>query len=360
MFRKRFNADRRPKSLAIGLCMFIAASILMPTAIASDISDSEREGGFLSFIEQIGDRIAGLFSSDKISPNEEADTNEEAGPSFIQRIGKAIGNAIGDVGEGISKAFSATGDALAAAAGGAGKAFSQLGSIIGEVFERFGVWLWSLKPQAMSDGAYAGVVAGASTATVAAAGFGAYYLYWLKKLSPLGMPLFSRISKESMLNNPVRNAVYHAIIQNPGINTSELSRKLGIGWGTTVHHLDKLSSEQMISTRDVKNQKCYFENGGIFSRGEMTALSALKNETALTIFHYIITNPERTQKDIADALGLSPALVSWHVKKLFDEDVVQRVRRGKSLHLIANERVAGRLLDFNSSMLPNPAGSFSS
>lgn len=172
--------------------------------------------------------------------------------------------------------------------------------------------------------------AGIAAFVVAATASGLGLLALVQRYGSLGaVPLFSRIAKSELLDNEVRAEIFELIKQNPGINVSEIARRLDIAWGTATHHLQKLRAERMIAIRRVANQKCYFQNGGSFTPQEMDVMSATKNGTAKRIAELLLKDGPHCHRDIAESLGVSPALVSFHMRKLLDAGVVEKERDGR-------------------------------
>ncbi len=69
----------------------------------------------------------------------------------------------------------------------------------------------------------------------------------------------------------------------------------------------------------------------------MAALGALKGDTASNIAAYVNSHPMTSQKGLAEALGISAALASFHVKKLVNLGVLDKVRHGKEMLLTTSE-----------------------
>ncbi len=186
-------------------------------------------------------------------------------------------------------------------------------------------------------GAAATTVAGApaqsaliGAATLTLLGLGSLLASALKRYGSFAaIPLFSRIAKSAVLDNQVRNQIFELIKANPGINTSEIARRLDIAWGTSTHHLQKLRQERLIGIRDVGHQKCYFPNGGTYTPREMDVLSATKSPTAKRIAEYLVAGGSRSHHEIAEGLNLSPALVSFHMRKLVGAGIIERRRDGR-------------------------------
>ena len=162
--------------------------------------------------------------------------------------------------------------------------------------------------------------------------------HWVQKYGSIGgIPLYTRIAKSALLENNVRQQIFEMIMQNPGINVSELSRRLDIAWGTATHHLQKLRHEKLVSIRMTSNQKCYFPNGGTYTPREMDVMSAVKHPTAKQIAEFLIQNGPRCHRDIAEALELTPALVSFHTSKLINNGVLAREKQGRNTFFTALE-----------------------
>lgn len=143
------------------------------------------------------------------------------------------------------------------------------------------------------------------------------------------VPLFSRIAKKQLLDHPVRAQVYALIKENPGLNVSEIGRRLNLAWGAVTHHLQKLRAEHLVGIRMVSNQKCYFPNGGTYTQREMDVMSASKHPTARRIADYLIQHGPTNHQDVSTSLDLSPALVSHHLRRLVDAGVVAKARDGR-------------------------------
>lgn len=172
--------------------------------------------------------------------------------------------------------------------------------------------------------------AGIAAFVVAATAGGLGLLGLIQRYGSLGaVPLFTRIAKSELLDNDVRAEIFELIKQNPGINVSEIARRLDIAWGTATHHLQKLRAERMIAIRRVANQKCYFQNGGSYTPQEMDVMSATKNQTAKRIAELLVKAGPHCHRDIAESLDVSPALVSFHMRKLLDAGVVAKEREGR-------------------------------
>ncbi|MGB0652836.1 MAG: winged helix-turn-helix transcriptional regulator [Thermoplasmatota archaeon] len=265
--------------------------------------------------------------------------------SILAALG--VAEAAGMAVRGLYVTFGAVGNVAGLAATGLGKGIGAatvaVGSGIGLLASAYAGLVGSLRPEAMPAPAFAAVVATGSTASAGAGGWAGWQALrrWGGVLGPLGgiggMAGFSRLQDDQLLEHPVRGQIFQAIQQNPGIHASHLARTVDAGWGTVTHHLSKLEKARLVTTRSVNNHKCYFENGGTVGRQDMEVASALKNDTAASIAAFVLEHPMSSQKAVAEALGISAALTSFHVKKLVGFGVLDRMRHGKESLLTTSE-----------------------
>ncbi|MCA1818610.1 MAG: winged helix-turn-helix transcriptional regulator [Thermoplasmatota archaeon] len=245
---------------------------------------------------------------------------------------QGLGAGLGGLGAVLAATLALLGAGLVGAGGWIG---AQLGALLA-IYAKF---VGTLRPKAMDPAAFTAVAGTGAAATTAAAGYGLWAL--AKKYAWLlsGAAGFSRIEDSALLEHPLRAQVFQVIQQNPGVHASELSRKVGAGWGTIVHHLDKLEKGRLVTARRVNNQKCFFEDGGKVSRQDMAIAGAVRGDSASLITAYVTAHPMTSQKSMASELGISPALTSFHVKKLSALGVLDKVRRGKETLLTTTQAV---------------------
>jgi len=242
------------------------------------------------------------------------------------------GDALTAVGAALSAVSIGAAKGLAAAAGWLGAQLAALAGLYASV-------VGSLRPKQMQPALFNALAGTGAAATTAAAGYGLWAL--VKKFGWLLTPLagFTRIEASDLLEHPLRSQIFQVIQANPGVHASELSRQVGAGWGTITHHLDKLEKGKLVTTRRVNNQKCYFEDGGKVSSQDMAVASAVRGDSAAHITTFVATHPMTSQKAMAEQLGMSAALASFHVKKLVGIGVLEKIRRGKETLLTTTQAV---------------------
>lgn len=174
----------------------------------------------------------------------------------------------------------------------------------------------------------------AASAVVAAAG-SAGALFWLKGGAGmalgriLGAPLFSRLSKDELLENGGRESLFQLVTENPGIGLQELANQSGLGWGTTVYHLGRLEQGGFISSMKNGQSRHFFKNGHPAASSKK-AIAVLKNHTASDVARFLMSTPGATQTTISSRLGIAPPTVTKYIKRLEAEGLVETLKEGRS------------------------------
>ena len=176
--------------------------------------------------------------------------------------------------------------------------------------------------------------------------------------SLLSAPLYTKIEKDDILDQPNRREVYSYIVNRPGSNLSRLHAKLPIGYGTLVHHLKVLEREKHVRSKKEMGRKLFFptgtdwlavkqereksrdvsgtppsdvEGGGLEQGGQINGAGGrpdpLENLSSvpvgLVIMKFLKTNGPATQGEIVKALNLKQTTVSYNIRKLEEKGKVK-------------------------------------
>lgn len=104
-------------------------------------------------------------------------------------------------------------------------------------------WLGAQGPDATPKTGADPVVGGIAVAVAALA----WLLFEPLRVGVLG--LFSRLRRDTLLDQDVRARIHAAVAADPGIHFAALRRRLGIGNGTLVHHVRVMESAGLIRSR---------------------------------------------------------------------------------------------------------------
>lgn len=140
--------------------------------------------------------------------------------------------------------------------------------------------------------------------------------------------LYAKITRAEVFDNDVRERIFRAIKENPGLAASDLSRLAAVSWGTTIYHLDVLEQTRMVSSLRNGRYRRYFENGANLPVSK-EATSILMNPVTASVVRTIQQTPGATQKELAGATSMSPQALHWHLARLVRAGLVRKEREGR-------------------------------
>jgi predicted transcriptional regulator len=146
----------------------------------------------------------------------------------------------------------------------------------------------------------------------------------IKALPAFG--LFSRVHGPAVANHPARAAILQAVGAEPGIHFTELRRRTGGSNGATIHHVRKLVHAGLVLEKPQKGYTCYFPKGT--DRHAAAAAPVLRAPSARRILATIDARPGLSARDIAEAAGLAPPTVSYHLARLREAGLISAEGRG--------------------------------
>ncbi len=185
-----------------------------------------------------------------------------------------------------------------------------------------------------------------AAAEAAPAAFLVASLAWLTfGLEPLraaaGAAMYSRLKRDELLDNPARRAVYEHVKANPGATLTATMDAAGLGWGTTVYHLQRLHKAQFVVADRVAGGRRFWVQGAT-TAPERHAAGALVHGTAQAVHALVEARPGIAQEDVCAALDLTASAASKNLAKLARAGLVTRVKDGRRVryHAKSLEAVA--------------------
>ena len=149
-----------------------------------------------------------------------------------------------------------------------------------------------------------------------------------------------RISRKNALEHDTRRAAYHCVRENPGINHSTLSYMLGINVGTLRYHIEILCETGQIVSESNHGVLRYY--AGIRAARESKRNAYPLNEMRKRMLGLLMQDPGMTRKDVASALGITGASVTWHMALLIRDGAVRSEKGGRMVHYYPQRNVAQR------------------
>jgi len=139
----------------------------------------------------------------------------------------------------------------------------------------------------------------------------------------LGLPLYTKLRKEKVLDDFTRGRIYGYISAFPGEHYNSIKQALDLPNGTFAHHLSVLEREGYIKSRTDRTLKRYYPMDMKVPSSEGT----LKH-TQVLIMKVVGETPGTSQREVAAALGLSSSTIGYHIEDLIEMGYVRKERRG--------------------------------
>ena len=312
----------------------IAGALLAPTALAQkDVALDEPAQPRLPDLAPVGRAIASGASAAADATGDAASALASGLASLAKATAGALSAAAAALGAALAAAFAALGAGLLALGHALGAALAALGALLADLAAALGKLLGRAARAVAAHPKESAIVAGSASGLAGLA-------YAAKKLWPgVLLPLYSRLAKSEMLDNKVRASVYEHVKAHPGAHPSGIADALGLGWGTVVYHLARLEEASLVTPREAHHRKCYFAVGGELDAAGRSAVAAMSTDKARAIVDAVRASPGLSQKELAETLGMSQALASWHVKRLVASGVLVPTRAGRSNLLHVAEHV---------------------
>lgn len=126
---------------------------------------------------------------------------------------------------------------------------------------------------------------------------------------------------------------------DPGIHIMRVTHLLALNWNTCYHHARRLAIEGRIVMRKVQGRLCLFDPRAGAVGGRIGPV-LLRDQRTAGLARAILASPGANQKELAQALGLSPSVVHRHVLRLERAGLVQRVPKSRSMAVYATDGLA--------------------
>ena len=147
-----------------------------------------------------------------------------------------------------------------------------------------------------------------------------------------------------VLHLEIRKKIYKILLLNPGLNLSTIAEQLSISVPLADYHLHYLKENGLITTEKEGGYKRYYVRGKIGSE-DKKILSLFNQEIPLKLAIFLLRNPHSKPKEIRRKLEISPALLTYYLKKLIRYGVIaERPGDEKKRFVILNEKQVIRLL----------------
>jgi parallel beta-helix repeat protein len=169
---------------------------------------------------------------------------------------------------------------------------------------------------------------------VVVVGAGAIVIEVLKfGLLSLFLPLYTRLKKEKLLDQPTRERIFGYLIGNPGAHFGLIKDELDLGNGQLVYHLKQLEDAHMIYSREDGAKKRFYPSEVPRAKEGSPNISSIQEK----ILGIIKKNSGIGQKNIASEIGISRQVAGYHLTKMERKGLIDKEVEGRETRYYFSE-----------------------
>jgi Uncharacterized protein conserved in archaea len=152
-------------------------------------------------------------------------------------------------------------------------------------------------------------------------------IFLLKIFACLG---YRKIAQKNVLDNTSRDRIYRYIVQTPGTDFTEISKKTGVSENSLRYHLTVLKCMNKVTMLESSRNTRYFENSSRYSVMEKKVLKYLHTKSTRILLQLLIGNPNLTRIQIEGAVRISGPGVTWQMQRLADDGILEIRKAGRN------------------------------
>ncbi len=138
--------------------------------------------------------------------------------------------------------------------------------------------------------------------------------------------LYARFKGRAALAHQARETIMAHLRTAPAASVDEVAEALGLAWSTTAYHLRVLERERhIVGTREGRHIRFTLSA----DHARKGALVILRNPMAMRVADAVNRTPNRSQREIAAAVGVAPSTAHVMLKRLAEAGVVRENRDGR-------------------------------
>jgi predicted transcriptional regulator len=138
---------------------------------------------------------------------------------------------------------------------------------------------------------------------------------------------------DPLLDLEMRRRIVAHIQGYPGLHAREIARQLGIDQSLLEYHLERLAAGgHVLLEFDSRFKRAYPRPAGAAvpaTPSERRMLGALRDDIHLSIVLHLLNAGPLAHKDLAERVGLSKSLLSYHLDKLQARSLVRKGADGR-------------------------------
>lgn len=126
---------------------------------------------------------------------------------------------------------------------------------------------------------------------------------------------------DDILELETRQNIYNLLKKNPGIHLSKIAKILKLRVSLVEYHLHYLEKHSLLKSDKHTGYKRYFISGEAES-AQKKNFSILRQKNLLKIVLLLLKQEQANHKELLSQLEISPATLSYHLKRLVKNDIL--------------------------------------
>ena len=157
--------------------------------------------------------------------------------------------------------------------------------------------------------------------------------------------------KDEILENERRGKIYATIKKNPGLHLRQLQRIMCIPLASLQYHLNYMTRRHVILEEKSEHYTRYYSKP--LEAADKKVLSVLRQKRLREIVLVILISKKAKYRFIVQTLKLPPSTVSFYLKYLVDNGIIERTKIGyENIYTLKDEdRIAKVLIAYQSSFV---------
>lgn len=140
-----------------------------------------------------------------------------------------------------------------------------------------------------------------------------------------------------------RRRIFEFIKRTPGAHLRGVQRGIGLPYGTAEYHLHALEDAGLVRTVMDGNLKRFF--AADFAFEDRATLSILRKRPIRRVVVTLLEKKEMTHRDLAEAAGVKPPTLTYHLNRLEGANLIAVRRVGRFAYIrLVDPKLAMRLL----------------
>lgn len=137
------------------------------------------------------------------------------------------------------------------------------------------------------------------------------------------LPLYSKLKKDSLLDQFTRGEIHHYIKVNPGDTYTDIKKGLGLNNGTLTHHIQILQHNGLVHSKRNGMFRHYYQ-----IEVPLPKVIFRLNKAQKDIIEMVRLNPGISQSKLSEGIGITVSTVNYHLQHLSDADLVKIKKAG--------------------------------